>query len=56
MLLGEMVSDHGVDLVACVEWYGSTEEATGIRRFAYYLSESAEVAGITERMWRTIDW
>ncbi|CAN8102504.1 unnamed protein product [Discula destructiva] len=24
--------------------------------FAYYLSESAEVADITERMWRTIDW
>lgn len=28
----------------------------GARRFAFYLSDSAEVADITELMWRTIDW
>lgn len=28
----------------------------GARPFAYYLSESAAVADVTERMWRTIDW
>lgn len=28
----------------------------GAWSFAYYLSESADVADITERMWRTIDW
>lgn len=28
----------------------------GARPFAYYLSGSEKVAGITERMWRTIDW
>lgn len=28
----------------------------GAWHFAYYLSDSAEVADITERMWRTIDW
>ncbi|KAF7903011.1 hypothetical protein EAF00_002913 [Botryotinia globosa] len=28
----------------------------GIRKFSFYLSESAAVAKITEHMWRTIDW
>ncbi|KAI9717084.1 MAG: hypothetical protein M1812_005019 [Candelaria pacifica] len=28
----------------------------GARRFAFYLSRSAVVAGITEKMWKTIDW
>jgi hypothetical protein len=28
----------------------------GARRFAYFISESAAVAQITETMWQTIDW
>ncbi|CAD6442301.1 ef5e2bb7-7712-4fb4-a6a4-31740678cc70 [Sclerotinia trifoliorum] len=28
----------------------------GIKKFSFYLSESATVAKITEHMWRTIDW
>ncbi|KAI9697285.1 MAG: hypothetical protein M1836_004849 [Candelina mexicana] len=28
----------------------------GARRFALYLSQSAAVARITEKMWKTIDW
>ena len=28
----------------------------GARRFAFFISESQTVAGITEHMWKTIDW